>query len=127
MDPCRPPAAIASSALLRIGLSRRPPLDHHCFGFASVCLGVLRCRRGPTRHGVAHALAVIGLAAPVSTGALGSPSSPLSLPPGLVEQTLLDISEDLLCSLTDLDDEHLSPEVLLHIVYVTPRVSNLHD
>jgi hypothetical protein len=107
MDPCRPPAAIASSALLRTGLSCRPPLDHHRFGFASVRLGVLHCRPGPTRHGIAHTLAIIGPAAPMSTGALGSPSSPLSLPPGLVEQMLLDISEDMLCSLADLDDEHL--------------------
>jgi hypothetical protein len=86
----------------------------------------------PTRHGVAHVLAIIGPAALVSTGVLGSPSSLLSLPPTvaltcLVEQTLLDVSEDLLCSPADLDDAHLSPEVLLHITYLTPRVSNLHD
>jgi hypothetical protein len=87
----------------------------------------------PTRHGVTHALAVVGLAAPVSTGALGSPSSPLSLSPtvaptGLVEQTLLGVSKDLLCSPLDLDDEHLSPDVLLHISYeVVSQLDRVED
>jgi hypothetical protein len=74
----------------------------------------------PPRHGVAHALVIIRLAAPVSVGAPGSPSS--SLPPaaalvGLVEQTPLAISDDELCSPSDLDDDRLSSEVLLHIAY----------
>jgi hypothetical protein len=76
----------------------------------------------PTGHGVMHALAAVGPAAPMSTGTLGSPSSPLSLAPvlapvGLVEQTPLGVCEDLLCSPPDLDDENLSPDVLLHIAY----------
>jgi hypothetical protein len=58
----------------------------------------------------------------VSTGALGSPLSLLSFPlpvapASLVEQTSLGTPEDVLSSLPDLDDEHLSPEVLLHIAY----------
>jgi hypothetical protein len=74
----------------------------------------------PPRHGVVHALVIIRLAAPVSVGAPGSPSS--SLPPeaalvGLVEQTPLAISDDELCSPSDLDDDRLSSEVLLHIAY----------
>jgi hypothetical protein len=76
----------------------------------------------PTRHGVAHALAVVGLTALVSISALGLPLSSLSLPPvvapaGLVEQMLLGVSKDLLCSPLDLDDEHLSPDALLDIAY----------
>jgi hypothetical protein len=75
-----------------------------------------------TWHGVTHSLAIIGLAALMSTDALGSPSSPLSLPSTaasavLVEQTSLVISEDVLCSPSDLDDERLSLEVLLHVTY----------
>jgi hypothetical protein len=65
---------------------------------------------------------VIRLAAPVSADAPGLPSSLTSLPllaalAGLVEQMPLAIAEDELCSPPDLNDEHLCPEVLLHIAY----------
>jgi hypothetical protein len=87
----------------------------------------------PPPHGIMHALGVVGSVAPVSTGALGLPLSPSSLPleaapVSLVEQTSLGVSEDELCSPSDLDDERLSPEALPHIAYeVVSELDRVED
>jgi hypothetical protein len=71
----------------------------------------------PTLQAIERSLVVIGLAAPVSIDAPGSPSPPIAAMAGLVDQAPLAISDVELCSPLELDDEHLSPEVLMHIAY----------
>jgi hypothetical protein len=87
----------------------------------------------PPRHAATPSLVVVGPVAPMSANAPGSPSSLTSLPlvaapVGLVMQTPLAISEDELYSLPKLDDERLSPEVLLHIAYeVVSRLDRVEE
>jgi hypothetical protein len=47
MVPRGPRAAVTSPALQRVGLGCHPPLGHHHFGLAGVCLGVHRGQCGP--------------------------------------------------------------------------------
>jgi hypothetical protein len=70
-----------------------------------------------TLHAIERGLVILGSVAPVSADALEPPSPPAAAPVGLVDQVPLAISDVELCSPLDLDGEHLSPEVLLHIAY----------
>jgi hypothetical protein len=70
-----------------------------------------------TLHAIERGLVVVGPAAPVGADATEPPSPPTVAPIGLVDQVPLAISDVELCSPLDLDDEHLSPDVLLYIAY----------
>jgi hypothetical protein len=119
-----PLVAVASPTLPHTDLGYRAPMVITALT-SLVCVSVSTLDDAdpvPPWHGVTHALVVVGPATPVSNDAPVSPSSPFSFasimaPVGLVEQTLLAISKDELCSLSVLDDERLSPKVLLLIAY----------